>query len=201
MSSHRKNCLIKQFWLLQLIEMEVLSPKQRLILAGMKCNSLPKIAKVNVEVHEIGNDSLTRSESMANKNLVTSSLSASAKSERVHRAHSLYTIAATGSNEYRSNALVNLLTSPSRNTPVEYDIFDPSEEDVPPTPSISVSQLATGPGSKSSWRIGMVVVGVLLTFIVLTVIILTIYFVKREEFGSTEQLVGYELTVMNRNKV
>lgn len=97
----------------------------------------------------------------------------------VHRAHSLYTIPATGSNEYRSNALVNLLTSTSRNTPVEYDIFDPSEEDVPSTPSISVSQLATGPGSKSSWRIGMVVVGVLLAFIVLTVIILTIYFVKR----------------------
>lgn len=66
----------------QFVEMEALSPKQRLILAGMKCNSLPKIAKVNVEVHEIGSNSLTRSESMANKNLVTPSLSASAKSER-----------------------------------------------------------------------------------------------------------------------
>ncbi len=33
-------------------DMEALSPKQRLILAGMKCNSLPKIAKVNVEQHQ-----------------------------------------------------------------------------------------------------------------------------------------------------
>ncbi|KAL5967287.1 hypothetical protein TSMEX_004975 [Taenia solium] len=133
--------------------------------------------------------------------MATQVIKTGSPNKQIHRAHSLYTIAATGSNEYRSNALVNLLTSTSRNTPVEYDIFDPSEEDVPPTPSISVSQLATGPGSKSSWRIGMVVVGVLLAFIVLTVIILTIYFVKREEFGSTEQLVGYELSVMNRNKV
>lgn len=97
----------------------------------------------------------------------------------VQRAHSLYTIAPPGSNEYRSNILVNLLSSTSNTTQMEYAILDHSEEATPATPSISVSELATGPGSKTSWRVGMAVMGILLAFIMLTVIILGIYFAKR----------------------
>ena len=75
--------------------------------------------------------------------------------------------------------MVNLLTSGSPTTVMDYAIIDTSEEAAPPTPSISVSQLASGPGSKTSWCIGMIVMSILLIFIVLTVVILGIYFVKR----------------------
>ncbi|VDL62313.1 unnamed protein product [Hymenolepis diminuta] len=173
--------------------MDALSPKQRLIMMGMKCNSLPKIAKVNVEERVLGRQiSAAHSENMENKSFVTSPLPASANGERVQRAHSLYTIPATDSNEYRSNPLVNLRSShTSRTTRMEYDILDPSEEASPATPSISVSELATGPGSKVYWRIGMVVMASLFLFVLLTIIILGVYFVKRYVVLSVELVLTF----------
>ncbi|VDD82124.1 unnamed protein product [Mesocestoides corti] len=159
--------------------MEVLSPKQRLIMAGMKCNSLPKIAKVNVELHQVGTSSPARSEDLTSKLYRNVTQTPSPASERVQRAHSLYTLSAPGNNEYQTNTLVNLLPPTTHTTPVEYEIIDPSEEVAPATPSISVSELASGPGTRASWRIGIVVVCILLAFVLLTVIILGVYFVKR----------------------
>lgn len=110
----------------------------------------------------------------------------------VQRAHSLYTIPATDSNEFRSNPLVNLHSShTSRTTRMEYNILDPSEEASPATPSISVSELATGPGSKVYWRIGIVVMTSLFLFVLLTIIILGVYFVKRYVVLSVELVLTF----------
>ncbi|VDO10360.1 unnamed protein product [Rodentolepis nana] len=178
--------------------MDALSPKQRLILTGMKYNSLPKIAKVNVEEEEKGilgkKISPSNSENMVQKSFATLSQPPSAQNKLVQRAHSLYTIGATGSNEYRSNPLVNFLSShTSRTTQMDYDILDPSEEVAPSTPSISVSELTTGPGSKVCWRIGILVMVILFLVILLTVVILGAYFVKRYAVRSVYSVLTFKV--------
>lgn len=63
--------------------MDALSLKQRLIITVMKSNSLPKIAKVNVEERVLGRQlSPAHSENMEIKSFVTFPLPASAQSER-----------------------------------------------------------------------------------------------------------------------
>nr|CDS25291.2 hypothetical transcript [Hymenolepis microstoma] len=193
---------LNEFWPHPQLKMDSLSPKQRLIMTGMKYNSLPKIAKVNVEERILGKQiSPSHSENMEHKSFATLSQPPSAQGKLVQRAHSLYTIGATGSNEYRSNPLVNFLSShTSRTTQMDYDILDPSEEVAPSTPSISVSELATGPGSKVCWRIGILVMVILFLVILLTVVILGAYFVKREEFGTPDQLNEHDAAMIKLTK-
>lgn len=97
----------------------------------------------------------------------------------VPRAQSLYTLVNAGNNEYQTTTLVNLMPTSVHSTPIEYDIIDHAEDAAPGTPSISVNDLSSGPGNKTTCRIGVVVVCVLMVFVILSVIILGVYFVKR----------------------